>query len=229
MLVSGKQHLIRQWDIIPSGALATPVTIIGAGAIGSWAALSLAKMGVTNITVYDHDVVGIENVSCQLYGSRHIGQPKVEALKEIILGLTALEAGLNITAINAKWSPAPETTKGIVILAVDSMETRKAIFKELVNGHFLASWLIDCRMGAETALMYTMEIHSEKDRTAYSKTLYSDSDSVQEPCTGRATGYTAGLLSNWAVKAFKDIITKNNYPRVTLWNISGSSQQVFQK
>ena len=49
----------------------TPVTIIGAGATGSWLALMLAKLGIQDITVYDFDVVEEHNVPNQGKLSNH--------------------------------------------------------------------------------------------------------------------------------------------------------------
>ena len=51
------EYLVRQLDILPPEQTITPITIIGAGAIGSFVALSLAKMGFDDITVYDFDKI----------------------------------------------------------------------------------------------------------------------------------------------------------------------------
>jgi len=217
-------HLTRQYDLIPIEALNMPVTIIGAGAIGSSVALWCAKLGLTDISVWDHDTVAIENVSCQLYGRAHIGMAKVDALKQIV---RELSNGTEIKAHNSMWFPDPNLTKGIVVLAVDCMETREKIFKKIGEDHFGVTLVIDSRMGAETALMYAMRPHDTRDRESYKKTLYKNEDAVQEPCTGKATGYTSTLLSGWVVKTIKNIITKQPYPRVTMWNIRDNAMQVY--
>lgn len=76
--------LTRQLDFIPMSSLGAQVNIVGAGAIGSWVALSLAKMGFVDITVWDDDEVSIENMNCQFYPMNMIGRPKVEALAEMV-------------------------------------------------------------------------------------------------------------------------------------------------
>ena len=48
---------LRQMDICPPEKLQFPITVIGAGAIGSASVLTLAKMGCGNITVWDHNVL----------------------------------------------------------------------------------------------------------------------------------------------------------------------------
>ena len=73
MIELKNQNLTRQLDLIPIAVLGTRITIIGAGAVGGWTSLALAKMGFSNITVFDYDVVEVENLNCQLYGPKHLG------------------------------------------------------------------------------------------------------------------------------------------------------------
>ena len=59
------------------------VNILGAGGIGSWVALSLARQG-HKVLVQDYDRVEPHNLGGQLYSSKSIGKLKVTALTEII-------------------------------------------------------------------------------------------------------------------------------------------------
>ena len=72
----------RQLDILDPKSMDVPVTIIGAGATGSFTALSLAKMGIRNITIYDFDTVEEHNLPNQFYRQCDLGKRKVEALRE---------------------------------------------------------------------------------------------------------------------------------------------------
>src|SRR5690554_7355564 len=56
--------------------------------------LQLAKLGITNITVWDFDVVEEHNVPNQLFGLNDIGKPKVEALKQIVAEHTGTEINI---------------------------------------------------------------------------------------------------------------------------------------
>jgi hypothetical protein len=62
---------------IPTGF---SVAIIGAGGIGAITALTLAKMGVQNMVLFDDDIVGEENIATQLHKVSDVGKLKVEAL-----------------------------------------------------------------------------------------------------------------------------------------------------
>lgn len=214
-------HLTRQLDIIPLNTLKMPIHIVGAGAIGSFTALMLAKMGMEDITVYDNDMVSIENMNNQFYRFSDIGKPKVTALAELVNDFT----GVRIKPFNGRWEKEkPSELRGIVISAADSMQVRKDLFEHCM-ADFRINWFLDSRMGSESALMYVMNPQRERDQVSYLKTTYSDADAAQERCTAKSTIYTANMLSGHVVKAVKDLITKGSYARVTMWSIANNQQQ----
>ena len=61
------------------------VTIAGLGALGSNVADSLARIGVGHLHLIDFDVVDITNLNRQQYFMEHIGMPKTDALKSLLL------------------------------------------------------------------------------------------------------------------------------------------------
>lgn len=213
------EHLTRQLDLLPIDKLGQPITIIGAGAIGSWTALALAKAGFCNLTVWDNDTISAENMNCQFYPLSKIGSPKVEALKEMI------EAFADVSIETHYKRFTGERLKGLVISAVDSMQARRVIWDAAKESG--ATWYIDGRMGAENALLYTMRPTDPKDITAYEKTLYSDASAMQERCTAKATVYTANLLSGLICKAVKDLVTKAPYPRTAHWAIDAHDLKIW--
>lgn len=67
---------------------AASVLIVGAGGLGSPAALYLAAAGVGHIGIVDDDVVDSSNLQRQvLHGSSQIGRPKVESARDRMLDL----------------------------------------------------------------------------------------------------------------------------------------------
>lgn len=212
--------LTRQMDLIPTSVLGQQITLIGAGAIGGWTALALAKMGFGNLTVMDFDTVDEENMNSQFYRPRDIGKKKVEALHDLVQDFT----GISISAVADKYTA--KRFNGIVIAAVDSMEVRSAIWEAHKDSPF-TKLVIDPRMGAESALLYAMNPNNEKDKTSYEKTLYSDNDAVRERCTAKATIYTANLLAGLVSKTVKDYCTSEAkaYPRITQWDIALNAYQ----
>src|SRR5207244_2983363 len=81
----------RQLDLITPGELKLPITVVGAGGIGSPTALALAKMGCSRLTVYDPDLVEPHNLPNQFYRLKDSARPKVEALRDLIRSFTGLE------------------------------------------------------------------------------------------------------------------------------------------
>lgn len=207
------EHLTRQYDILPPEKTSVPITIIGAGAIGSLTTLSLAKMGFSDITIYDFDEIEVENMNCQFYRFKDIGSKKVFALQDLIKDFT----GVEIKAIPEKYESG--IFKGIVISAVDSMAVRKLIWDNHRGKTINTKYIIDPRMGAEEAMMYTMNPMDLKDIESYEKTLYTDDNAVHERCTAKATMYTASMLSGLVAKSVKDIVTEGQIPRVAIWSI----------
>lgn len=207
------EHLTRQSDLIPEAILGEPITIIGAGAIGSWTTLALAKMGFEDLTVFDHDTISIENMSCQFYPRNRIGQSKVTALANMVQDFTNVEIKIRGLYESGRFP-------GIVISAVDSMEVRSLIWENHKYKSFGTRAIIDPRMGAETALLYVRKPMLDRDILDYEKSLYGDKDAVQEKCTAKATIYTANMLSGLVCKAVKDLLTREDYLRTAQWNIA---------
>ncbi|MEW6623016.1 MAG: sulfur carrier protein ThiS adenylyltransferase ThiF [Bacillota bacterium] len=61
------------------------VGIAGLGGLGSNVAISLTRMGIGKLLLVDFDVVEPSNLNRQQYFVKHIGMPKTEALKDLLL------------------------------------------------------------------------------------------------------------------------------------------------
>jgi 3-hydroxyacyl-CoA dehydrogenase len=202
-------------DLIPSSVLASRISIIGAGAIGGWVTLSLAKAGFYNLTVFDHDKVDEVNMNSQFYRFSDIGAFKATALASLVQDFTRVKIDAKVQKYTREDGPLP----GIVIAAVDSMSARKSIWETHVERPLRTRLIIDPRMGAETALLYARSPGKKEDQD-YAKTLYLDTEAVQERCTAKATIYTANLLAGMVVKTVKDYVVSKEYVRTLTWDIS---------
>jgi molybdopterin/thiamine biosynthesis adenylyltransferase/rhodanese-related sulfurtransferase len=71
-----------------SRLLDAAVLLVGAGGLGSPAALYLAAAGVGTLGIVDHDVVDVSNLQRQvLHGTDRLGMPKVESARETLRNL----------------------------------------------------------------------------------------------------------------------------------------------
>lgn len=87
--------------------LAARVLLIGAGGLGSPAALYLAAAGVGTLGIIDDDVVDLSNLQRQvLHGTAAIGQPKIasarQRLADLNPGVTVETFGERLTSANAR-------------------------------------------------------------------------------------------------------------------------------
>jgi len=86
-----KRHLFLD-EVGPDGQeklLNSRVLLIGAGGLGSPAALYLAAAGVGTLGLVDFDTVDVSNLQRQvLYGTRDVGRPKVDVAGERLRELT---------------------------------------------------------------------------------------------------------------------------------------------
>ena len=192
---------LRQLDIIDPSRLDIPIHIIGCGSVGSWTSLTLAKMGATHLTLWDFDVVEEHNIPNQAYRPADVGKPKVEALAETIAAMT----GNTLSIRNRRFDGFVD--QGMVIIAVDSMDSRIDLWRALRDQPL--EWLIDSRMGAEVARILTVKVSSLTAQRDYGRTLYRSTEALQEPCTARSTAYCAtGLASFIVAKVVKLVASR---------------------
>ena len=208
-LISDVAHLTRQLDLIPLEVLTTPINIIGAGAIGSFTALSLAKMGFENITVFDDDHIDVENMNCQFYRFKDIGSSKVDALKNLIQDFTNVE----INTINGLWEG--QLLEGILIVAVDNMKTRQMVFDSHFKKAYKTKLILDPRMGAEVASLFCYNPLSPSEGESYSNSLYSDEDAVPERCTSKSTIFSSMGISSQICANVKTFLVDGKYTKST--------------
>jgi molybdopterin/thiamine biosynthesis adenylyltransferase len=207
--------LIRQWDLIPIETLGQRIHVIGCGAIGSFTALGLAKMGFTNMVVWDFDEVSIENMSNQWFRHKDIGRPKNEALRDLIEDFTG-------ERIEIAGEFTGQKLDGYVVTAVDNMRIRKLVYESNRNNPIK---IIDPRMSSEYATLHVFD----GGEPGYAKTLFDDANGVQERCTAKSTMYTAMMISGLVCKTVKDLVNQVSHPRIVDWNILENSFVCYTK
>ncbi len=103
------------------------VLIIGAGGLGSPAALYLAAAGVGHIGLVDDDNVDLSNLQRQiLHTTTSVGTPKVESARDRII---ALDSGIKVSIFNTRFNPGNATELlelgwDLVLDGTDNIPTR---------------------------------------------------------------------------------------------------------
>ena len=84
----GQEEVLARFSDAPWASEIRSITIGGAGGLGSWLAMFLARVG-HRIDIYDFDHVGTENIGGgQFYSERQAGQAKTSALRSNIRGVS---------------------------------------------------------------------------------------------------------------------------------------------
>jgi molybdopterin-synthase adenylyltransferase len=109
--------------------LAAHVLIVGAGGLGSPAALYLGSAGVGRITVVDHDVVDLTNLQRQIaHTTDRVGLPKVESIAQAV---RAINPQVQVTPVQMRADAAfldewvPQAS--VVLDCSDNYATRHAV------------------------------------------------------------------------------------------------------
>lgn len=182
-MIEGLRHL----SVFDNSSFNKSVHIIGCGATGSKIALLLAKLGVKEMHLWDFDIVESHNIANQEFLQKHIGIPKVEALKDMI-DMACYLSGYDIICHNEKVD-ADTDLDGIVFVLTDTMKSRKEIWDGALKFKPI-DLVIETRMGKSDGRIYTISPCNKKHIEMYEKTLYNDEESI-EVITATATACRA--------------------------------------
>ena len=178
--VMEKVSYARQLDIFnPEDYKNVHITVIGAGSVGSFVVLALAKMGIQSIEVWDDDTVEVHNIPNQFYPLASVGAYKVEALASFVEVMT----GVSIYTHKVRFTGSVllPGIRSIIISAVDSLDVRRDLWKSIKTKE-KPELYIDARMGGE--LMRIFAVRNSRDFVYYEDSLKGEA--VALPCTARS-------------------------------------------
>ncbi len=207
----------RQLDVFSPQKFTTPITLIGGGAVGSYVALLLAKMGCNDITVYDFDKVETHNLPNQVFGPSDVGEKKVDALQKFIHHTS----GITIKPFPKKFTKGE--LKGIVFVMVDTMAARKQIWESSVRYQLGVDLLVETRMGVDGGILYAVRPSFPSHVREYEETLYSDKEVQPNPCTRRAIAPAVAVLGGVAVFTMIDHVNNTEYPNELIISLAPPS------
>ena len=186
--------------------LTTPIVIGGAGGIGSWLTLFLARMLSTNyIFLYDFDNVEEVNMAGQLFGKSHISLPKVDAVQEIVEEFSEFT---HLSAQNEKYT-VDSLKSPIMFSCFDNMEARKVMFNNWSTEapkHENAVF-IDGRLLAEQLQVFI--ITPEHARRYQRDFLFDDSEVEDTNCSYKQTSHFAAAIAAKMVQGFTNWLIKD--------------------
>jgi ThiF family protein len=221
------------------------IAVFGCGSVGGGVAVTLSRMGFGDFLLVDHGDVEAVNVGPQMFGADQEGLGKARATEQWVRQFSPLLGSEHFRALDPEtnemmptfpWGVGPEVTAldswnlgreggrswhramrscGVLVLAVDTMATRKAIMEMAFGGAPEARrWeprlVIDVRMGLQELWLETL-IGAERE--AAWRAWPDDAQTVDEPCTARTIAYTPGLAAAWVGRIVAAFCREDPFPR----------------
>ena len=180
------------------------VCVVWAGWIGSNSVYCLAKQGIEHIKCIDFDKVEIENTGSQFYTEKDIWKYKVEALQEQVF----CQTWVKIDIVKSKYRSSNIKGYDIIVLALDNLETRKAIVEDCEDWQII----LDTRMVKRLSQCFSF-YGFQKERW-FEECYTTDENTIQEvACTEKAIAHNA-LMMAWIVGSLVcDICNNKPLPR----------------
>lgn len=168
-----------------------PIHVIGCGAIGSYIATYLVRLGCNNIHLWDFDTVDPHNITNQMYRYNQIGKPKTDSLIEI---LKEISPSVNIIKHGAYEK---QNVSGYIFLAVDSIDLRREITTYLKDNRYIKA-MFDCRMRLTDAQSYAADWSNKESINAFLNTMQFSGEEAKEATPVSACGTTLSVVSTVA-------------------------------
>lgn len=160
-------NLAKSFEFFDPSICKGRIHIIGCGSVGSTVAELLARFGLTDFTLYDFDTVEPHNVVNQMFTSKHLHRPKVEALRDILIEINP-EIESKIKLQPRGW--IDQTLDGYVFLAVDNIELRRKIVEENLYNPSVKG-MFDFRTGLTDAQHYAADWTDIRSKKAFLDTM----------------------------------------------------------
>lgn len=174
------------------------LTIAGCGALGSWAALLLAKAGADTFRLIDRDRVEEHNLSTQFFPPWSLGSTKVQALSEILYQF--YKCRVERHPIELTRSNALQLLRGsdLVICSFDNKEGRETV-KDICLRHG-----IPCVFGAMHGEHFYAHIEWAEDFDVPEDPAHYEIDPCDYPLAVSLSVFTSSLLAEAAIRFLLD-------------------------
>ena len=180
----------------PEDAENKTLCIIGAGATGSWVALTAAKMGWHNFQIWDLDLVESHNLPNQAYNATHIGLKKVDALEQVLKEFNpSVIVEKHDYFFDASNADHMSELTDYVFIAVDSLDTRKEIY-QAIRLHPFVNLVFETRMGFTHAELNIVSPSDILQIDSIISMLLTDEEVTEAACNERIISTLVMIVSS---------------------------------
>lgn len=202
-------NLVKSQDYFDPTKVNKRCHIIGCGSVGSTVAELLIRLGITNISLYDFDVVSAHNLANQMFVNSDIKRMKTEALRDLLLAINP-EAKEGIKIYNEGWTDKTRLD-GYVFLCVDNIDLRRTIAqKNRANMSIKA--MFDFRTRLEDAQHYAADWSNAKHVENLLKTMDFSHEEAKAatPVTAcnveMGVAYTVRIVCSYGIANFVNFL-----------------------
>ena len=162
-----------------------PIHLIGAGGINNLVGPTLAKMGITEIHIWDNDILEPRNCPTEVaYSYDLVGQPKAIAMQKTIERLMP-SGSVKIFPHYERVTSDTDQLEGVVVSGVDSMESRQTIWEVVQRDLISIPLYIDGRSGGRFTQVFALSPADFEAVEKYESWLFSDDKAMKLPCGAR--------------------------------------------
>lgn len=203
--------------------------IIGCGSIGSTVAENLARLGVTDMVLYDFDIVQPHNLANQMFVHSDIKSSKVEATKRIICQINPDAAS------RVQLEPQgyiDQRLNGYVFLAVDSIELRRKICEKNKMNRAIKA-VFDFRTRLEDAQHYAANWGDIKQVENMIRTMNFTDDEARSATPISACGTELGVaptvraICAFGVANFMNFVRRGELQNIVVCDPFAMSAEIF--
>lgn len=194
-------------DLVKMDALADfRVLMVGAGSIGSFAAIAMAKMGIMKCMIVDNDNIELHNQANQIYNWKQCGEMKIDALKGLISEYNhnletwawAYTNKLIETTDDVQEVCGEGVVPDVIICAVDNMVARKILWEYSKSKMLNVKLFIDARIGATAAECYAIQPFMPDEVEKFEKNnLDEDEEIAPLKCTEKSIIFPVQFTASW--------------------------------
>lgn len=183
--------LSKSYEYFQPDSVREPLNIVGCGSVGATVAEHLVRLGLTNIILWDMDVVDPHNLTNQIFRYKDIGHPKVEALADI---LTEINPDIKdkLKLYPKGWSS--QQLSGYVFLCVDNIELRRQIVEKHMNNPYIKA-MFDFRTRLEDAQHYAADWRDRDMKKNLLSSMEFSHEEAMEETPVSACGVTLGVVT----------------------------------
>lgn len=165
------------------------IHIIGCGSVGSTVAENLARCGVTNMALWDFDVVEPKNLANQMFRQKDVGALKVDALADI---LSEINPDIPDAVKLQKEGWNGQQLSGYLFLCVDNIELRRKIVEKHMDNPYVKA-MFDFRTRLEDAQHYAADWSDYKMKKDFLNSMSFSHDEAKEETPVSACNVTLSV------------------------------------